>query len=199
MFDWVTGFVESGGYLGIACLMLFENLFPPLPSEVIMPLAGFVASRGDLDFVLVLVAGTLGSVAGALFWYGAGAWIGRARVRHFAEHHGRLLTLSPREVDAAQAWFDRYGPFAVLFGRLVPQVRTVISLPAGVAAMPMPHFLLYSAIGSVAWNSLLTGAGYVLADQYNVVEAWLNPVSTGVMVVIVVWYVMRVLRFRPHA
>ena len=120
MFDWITGLVERTGYLGIALLMLAENVFPPIPSELIMPMAGFTAARGALNMVGVVVAGTVGSLAGVLLWYYIGRWIGLERLKRWAAKHGRWLTISPEEVDEAAAWFDRHCGKAVLIGRLIP-------------------------------------------------------------------------------
>lgn len=199
MYAFVTGVMDQAGYLGIAFLMLLENVFPPIPSELIMPLAGFRAARGDLHPLGVLLAGSAGSLAGAWFWYEVGRWIGDERLKRWAARHGRWLTLAPAEVDQATAWFRRHCHVAVLFGRLVPTVRTLISVPAGVARMGMQKFLLYSAIGTVAWTGFLLAGGYLLADRYGEVERWLNPVSNAVLVVLVAWYLYRVVTFRRHA
>jgi membrane protein DedA with SNARE-associated domain len=192
MFDWVTGFVERAGYWGIALLMLAENVFPPIPSELIMPLAGFSAAKGSLSFIGVVLAGVAGSILGTVLWYAVGRWLGCERLKRFAARHGRWLTLSPDEVNQAQAWFARHGGKAVLIGRLVPGVRTLISVPAGVADMPLAPFLIYSAVGTAAWSSLLAAGGYFLESQYGTVAAFLNPVSNVVFGLIVVWYLYRV-------
>jgi membrane protein YqaA with SNARE-associated domain len=131
MFDWITGLVERTGYVGIALLMLAENVFPPIPSELIMPLAGFAAAQGELGMAGVVAAGTAGALAGALLWYGLGRWVGLERLKRWAAEHGRWLTVSPDDLDRAAAWFGRHGGAAVLVGRLVPAVRTLISVPAG--------------------------------------------------------------------
>lgn len=196
MFDWVTGLVEQTGYLGIAFLMLAENVFPPIPSELIMPLAGFTAARGELNVVGVLLAGAVGSLAGALVWYYVGLWLGEERLKRWAARHGRWLTVTPGEVDQATAWFRRHGYLAVLFGRLVPAVRTLISVPAGIARMGLPIFLLYSGIGTVVWTTFLLAGGYLLEGRYQQVQEWLNPVSNAVIIVLVAWYLYRVVTFR---
>jgi membrane protein DedA with SNARE-associated domain len=198
MFDWVTGLVEQTGYLGIAFLMLAENVFPPIPSELIMPLAGFTAARGELNVVGVLLAGAVGSLAGALVWYYVGLWLGEERLKRWAARHGRWLTVTPGEVDQATAWFRRHGYLAVLFGRLVPAVRTLISVPAGIARMGLPIFLLYSGIGTVVWTTFLLAGGYLLEGRYHQVQEWLNPVSNAVIIVLVAWYLYRVVTFRPQ-
>jgi membrane protein DedA with SNARE-associated domain len=197
MFDWITGFVVRSGYVGVFLLMLAENIVPPIPSELIMPLAGFTAARGQLSLVLVILAGTAGSLLGAVLWYFVGKRMGLERLKHLAARHGRWVTLSPADVDRADDWFRRHGAKAVFFGRLIPTVRTLISVPAGIADMPLPGFLAWSALGTVLWTTLLAGAGYLLQSQYERVADYLNPVSTVVVVLIIAWYFYRVATFRP--
>ncbi len=195
MFDWITGIVDRTGYLGVALLMFAENLFPPIHSELIMPLAGYTAARGELSLVLVVAAGVAGTQAGALFWYWIGRREGADRLKRWAGRHGRWLTLSPGDVDEADAWFDRHGAKAVLLGRLIPAVRTLISVPAGLAAMPLPSFLLWSGLGTALWTGLLAAAGYLLEDQHQKVAAWLNPASNVVLGLILAGYLYRVATF----
>jgi membrane protein DedA with SNARE-associated domain len=197
MFDWISSIMERTGYLGVALLMLLENIFPPIPSELIMPLAGFMAARGDFNVVLVVLAGSLGSVAGATFWYYVGRWLGCDRLKRLAARHGRWLTVSPQEIDGVAGWFRRHGGKSVLMGRLVPTVRTLISVPAGIAEMPLGKFLAYSTVGTAMWSGILAAAGYMLQDQYRNVAAWVNPVTNIVIGFIVVWYAYRVITFRP--
>ena len=193
MFDWITDAVVAGGYAGIVLMMLAENVFPPIPSELIMPLAGFVAAQGQLNPVLVVLAGTLGSVLGALPWYYAGLWLGEQRVCAFAARHGRWLTLGEKEIGQAMRWFERHGRLAVLIGRLVPTVRTLISLPAGMARMPLLPFLLYSSIGTLAWTAALTAAGFLLEAEYRRVAGYVDQVSKVIIGLIVLLYLWRVL------
>ncbi|MDX2354144.1 DedA family protein [Stutzerimonas xanthomarina] len=196
MFDKIVEIVSAFGYIGVFLLMLLENIFPPIPSELIMPLAGFVAARGDLNFIAVILVGTAGSVVGALPWYYAGAKLGQARMKRFAERWGHWLTLSPEDVDKASEWFDRHGKGAVFFGRLIPAVRTLISVPAGIAGMSMTKFLIYSTLGSLIWTALLALAGYLLESQYEKVSEYMNPISTGVVVLMVLYYLYRLIRQR---
>ncbi|VXD03253.1 DedA family protein [Pseudomonas sp. 9Ag] len=196
MFDKIVEIVSAFGYIGVFLLMLLENIFPPIPSELIMPLAGFVAARGDLNFIAVILVGTAGSVVGALPWYYAGAKLGQARMKRFAERWGHWLTLSPEDVDKASEWFDRHGKGAVFFGRLIPAVRTLISVPAGIAGMSMTKFLIYSTLGSLSWTALLALAGYLLESQYEKVSEYMNPISTGVVVLMVLYYLYRLIRQR---
>ena len=199
MDDWVTGILTQLGYVGLAFLMFLENVFPPIPSELIMPLAGFTAARGELNLVGVVVAGVAGSMAGALFWYYVGRWVGCERLERNAARHGRWLTIAPEEVDDAMRWFRRHGGKAVLIGRVIPAVRTLISVPAGIFDMRLPVFLAYTGVGTAAWTALLAGAGYLLEGQYRQVSAYLNPVSNAVIAVIVLWYLYRVVTFRRRA
>ena len=195
MFDWLMG-LQKMGVLGIALMMFAENVFPPIPSELIMPLAGFSAARGEGNLLIVIIAGSIGSLLGALLWYYIGQKIGAKTLKRWATKHGRWLTLSPREVEQSCAWFNRHGGKAVFIGRLIPAVRTLISVPAGIAGMPLGSFLLYSAAGTILWTALLATAGYFLESQYDKVAQWLNPVSNVVIAIIVLGYLYRVLRFR---
>ena len=192
MFDWITSMMEGGGAVVVALLMFAENLFPPIPSELIMPLAGFTAARGETSLILAIAAGSVGSLAGAALYYWIGAKLGMDRLEHLAARHGRWLTLTPEEPRRAADWFERHGPAAVFFGRLVPGVRTLISVPAGVSGMPLAPFLAYSAAGTVLWTALLAGAGYLLESQYALVAEWMNPVSNVVIGVLVAIYLWRV-------
>jgi membrane protein DedA with SNARE-associated domain len=196
MFDWITNAVQQSGYVGILLLMFGENVFPPIPSELIMPLAGFTAARGELNAALVLVAGTAGSLLGALLWYYIGKWVGCDRLKRWAARHGRWLTIAPGDVDTAYAWFHRHGGKAVFVGRLIPAVRTVISVPAGITEMPLPRFLAYTTAGTALWTGFLAGAGYLLQDQYTQVADYVNPVSNAVVGLIVLYYIYRVVTFR---
>lgn len=196
MFDWITSVIDSVGALGIALLMFLENVFPPIPSELIMPMAGFNAAQGKSALWIVLLAGTLGSLAGALMWYWIGRKLGERRLKALARRHGRWLTITPDDIDQSNDWFDRHGGMAVFLGRLIPTVRTFISVPAGVARMPLAKFLAYTTVGTVVWTAFLALAGWVLQSQYEKVAAWLNPISTGVVVILVAWYLYRVVTYR---
>lgn len=198
MFDWIAAFLNEGGVLAIAALMFLENAFPPIPSELIMPMAGFNAARGGTSLWHAIVAGAAGSLAGAWLWYVAGRAYGRARLHRLVARHGRWLAMSQSELDRAQGWFDRHGRSVVFFGRLVPTVRTLISIPAGIAKMLLPRFLLFSAMGSFIWCAILAVAGYLLEDSYEHISSWLNPVSTLVVVGLVAIYLWRVIRWKPQ-
>ncbi|MEP1074171.1 DedA family protein [Leptolyngbya sp. PL-A3] len=173
--------MESLGYLGIGMLMFLENLFPPIPSELIMPLAGFTISQGKMGFLPAIAAGTIGTVLGAFPWYFVGYFFGEARLKAWADRYGKWITVSSKDIDKAVNWFNRHGGKAVFLGRLVPGVRTLISLPAGLAGMNFPLFLLYSTIGTVIWTTLLTWLGYALGENYDEVDHYLGPVSKIVL------------------
>ncbi|QNA88416.1 DedA family protein [Massilia sp. Dwa41.01b] len=197
MFEMITQFLEKSGYLGVFALMALENIFPPIPSEMIMPFAGFVVARGDLNLVGVLLAGTSGSVLGALPWYYAAKIYGCERLKKLADRRARWLTVTSSDIDKALQAFHKHGRKAVLFGRLVPAVRTLISVPAGLGNMSLAQFLLYSSIGSLAWTGLLTAAGFLLEDKYSEVSRYVDPVSKTVLGAILAWYLYRVVTYRP--
>lgn len=190
--------IEKLGAFGIGLLMFLENNFPPIPSELIMPLAGYLATRGDMTIVVVIAAGSVGSMLGILPWYFLGRRLGHDGVRKFASRHGRWLTMTASDVDAAADRFKRHGTVSVLVGRLIPTVRTLISVPAGVADMPIGTFLTLSFVGTLIWTSALAVAGYLLGQAYSVVAHYVDPVSTGVLVLLMLIYAYRVITCIPE-
>ncbi|VEP13898.1 Alkaline phosphatase-like protein [Hyella patelloides LEGE 07179] len=182
MLESIIDTIDSLGYVGIALLMALENLIPPIPSELIMPLAGFTVTQGKMNFILVAIAGTIGSVLGATPWYFLGKYWGLNRTKQIADRYGKWLTLSGEDVVKAKVWFDRRGYTATAIGRLIPGIRTYISLPAGISKMPLVFFLIYSAIGTIFWVSFLTGAGYIFGANYEQVGMYLKPISTIVLI-----------------
>jgi membrane protein DedA with SNARE-associated domain len=196
MAEWTLNLMNSLGYLGIVLLMILENLFPPLPSELILPAAGFAAARGELNLIGVVLAGALGSVLGTLPLYFIGRAVGEERLVKWADRYGRWLTLRGKDIRQADDWFDRHGPKAVLFGRMVPGIRSLLSLPAGMSEMPLPTFLVYSAIGSALWATLLATAGYLLGDNYERVESYVGPVGTALLALLALYAVVWILRRR---
>lgn len=197
MSDFIIGFITEWGYFGIFLLMVAENIFPPIPSELIMPFAGYVAANGELSTLGVLVAGTLGSLIGTSAWYLVARLMGLERFTWLCNKLGRVATLSEDDIDMADRWFKKYGPLAVFVGRLIPAIRTLISVPAGLAAMPFGRFLVISALGTALWTAILTVAGLLLHESYHIVEAWVDPVSTGVVVLAVVIYLYRFVTWKP--
>jgi len=196
MFDLVTGIIAGGGLLGVFALMVLENLFPPIPSEIVMTLAGYLAADGRLSLPGVILAGTVGSVLGGTFWYVLGRAVGPVRFLALVDRYGRWLTVTRAEALAAIHWFERHGGKAVFLGRMVPTVRTLISVPAGLAGMPFGRFLALTTAGSLIWVTGLALAGFWLESQYHRVQVWLDPVTTILIVGIVTVYLWRLWRQR---
>ncbi|MCC8243966.1 DedA family protein [Saccharothrix luteola] len=188
--SWVTDLMEALGAPGAGIAIALENLFPPLPSELFLPLAGFTASQGKMNLFAAILWTTTGSVAGALALYYLGALLGRDRIRAIAQ---RLPLVKVSDVDRTEEWFARHGKATVFFGRMVPIFRSLISIPAGVERMPLPGFLLLTAAGSLIWNSALILAGYVLGSNYHLVDQYMGIVSKvviGLVVLAVGWFVV---------
>jgi membrane protein DedA with SNARE-associated domain len=191
---WATGLMETLGAPGAGLAIALENLFPPLPSELILPLAGFTASRGEISLAAAMVWTTIGSLTGALALYGLGALLGRDRMRAIA---ARVPLVEVSDVDRTEAWFARHGTKAVFFGRMVPVFRSFISIPAGVERMPLPSFMLFTTLGSAIWNCVFIVLGYLLGENWHVVETyagWIQWVVIGAVVVAVAWFVTGRLR-----
>ena len=165
--EWATAIVDALGYVGVGALVALENLFPPIPSEVVLPLAGFVTARGSASFAGMVLAATLGSLAGALILYGLAAAVGPARFRRFIARYGPWLRLEIVDVERAEQWFDRRASAAVLIGRCVPLIRSLISIPAGFRRMPLPRFIAFTTVGSTVWNIALIGAGNLLGENWE--------------------------------
>lgn len=195
MLEWIQNTMSTLGYPGVALLMFVENLFPPIPSELIMPLAGFTAGRGELSFIWVVVAGSLGSLLGQLPLYYLGRLVGEEKLVRWADRYGKWLTLSGDDIRKADDWFDKHGTKAVFIARLIPGLRSLISIPAGISEMPMPKFLLYSAVGTTLWVVILTALGGLLGQNYDLVDTYLGPVALivlgGLAVFAVFWIVRR--------
>ncbi|MEB3194730.1 MAG: DedA family protein [Cyanobacteriota bacterium] len=173
------------GYGAIFAAMFLENLFPPIPSELIMPLGGFYVQQGKLALLPVVLAGLLGTVLGALPWYGIGRLVNEERIEDWLSRHGRWIGISPQELRRSRTWFNRHGTALVFWGRLVPGIRTLISVPAGIEMMPMAPFLIWTTAGSLIWTLLLTVAGLLLGESYTRVELWIEPVAKLVKVLLV--------------
>ncbi len=178
--------VDRIGEVGVGVLVALENLFPPIPSEVILPFAGFRAERGELDVVLAWGAATVGALVGALVLYALGAWVGSERLHELAGKRW-FVVLSQRDYERGERFFEQHGGKIVLLGRCVPLVRSVVSIPAGVARMSLIRFCAYTLAGSAVWNALFIGAGYQLGQNYHRVEAWVSPLTYAVVVALAVW------------
>ncbi|MDQ3305656.1 MAG: DedA family protein [Actinomycetota bacterium] len=182
----LLGIVDRIGEVGVGVLVALENLFPPIPSEVILPFAGFRAERGELDLVLAWVAATVGALVGALVLYAVGAGVGSERLHELAGKRWFVI-LSQKDYERGERVFERHGAKFVLLGRCVPLVRSVVSIPAGVARMPLVRFCAYTLAGSAVWNALFIGAGYQLGQNYEQVEGWVSPIAYAVLAAFVVW------------
>lgn len=197
MFDWITSWIESLGYFGIFALMVLEHLFPPIPSEVVMPLAGFVSGRSvDMSLGVVILVGSLGSLVGASAWYVLGRFVSQKQLMTLVERHGRWLTLKPRDLEKAMAFFQQSGGgWVVGVGRVIPGVRTYVSVPAGLSHMPLLPYVVYSALGTILWTGALAVAGFVLGDQFEQVQGVIAPVSKVVVISLIagaiVWLIRR--------
>jgi membrane protein DedA with SNARE-associated domain len=196
---WVQDIIERLGAIGVALLVILENVFPPIPSEIVLPFAGFVAQRGDGSVVVMIVAATVGAVVGALILYYVAAFIGPARLSAFITRFGKWFGVKPADLARAEQWFDRHAIAAVLLGRCVPLIRSVVSVPAGFRRMPLVSFVVYTALGSAVWNTALIGAGAALGNQWENVEPYVAILQWAVIVVIVlllVSFIVRKLRNR---
>jgi membrane protein DedA with SNARE-associated domain len=179
---WIEYLIEAFGALGVALLMTLENLFPPIPSEFILPFAGFLVGRGELGFLPALVASTAGSLSGALILYALGRWGGRNLILRY----GRFLRVKEVDLNRAEGWFDKYDQWVVLFGRMVPGVRSVVSIPAGMLRTPFLQFVLLTTAGSAAWNALLLGAGWYLGENWQQIQGIVGSVSNFVLILVAV-------------
>lgn len=191
---WAADLMTVLGGPGVGAIVALENLFPPIPSEVVLPLAGFLAGQGQLNVVGVIVWATVGSVVGALLLYALGALVGPQRLRRAAD---RLPLVSIGDVDRAEEWFGRWGGRAVFFGRFVPVVRSLISIPAGVERMPLLRFTVYTAVGSALWNSLFVILGYALGARWEQVgrySSYINNTAIAVLALTIIVVVARRLR-----
>ena len=196
---WVQDVIEHLGAVGVALLVVLENVFPPIPSEIVLPFAGFVAQRGDGSVIVMIIAATIGAVVGALILFGVAAIIGPERLSAFIARFGRWFGVKPSDLQRAEQWFDRHAVAAVLLGRCVPLIRSVVSVPAGFRRMNIVLFVLYTALGSAIWNTALIGAGAILGDQWERVEpyvATLQYVVIAAIVVLVVRFAATKLRRR---
>ncbi len=185
---WVSDVIQSFGYAGVALLMLAENLFPPIPSEVILPLTGFLVDRGELGFVPTLLVATAGSLTGALALYALGRWGGRGLILRY----GRVLRVKESDLDRAEDWFDRYVGAVVLFGRMVPGLRSLVSTPAGLSEMPLSRFVLLTALGSGVWNTLLIGSGWLLGENWSQIAGVVGSVSDAALALLAIAAVVAV-------
>jgi membrane protein DedA with SNARE-associated domain len=190
---WVFSIIDGLGAAGVGLLILLENIIPPIPSEVILPLAGFRARTGGVNAVAVWPAATAGSVLGALLLYGLGAWLGYDRLHRLAGHRW-FVFVSQKDLDRGERVFDRHGGKVVLLGRCVPFLRSVVSIPAGISGMPLSRFVLLTTIGSGIWNAAFIALGWALGENWAQVEGVLGPVSYVVLALLGVGLVVLIVR-----
>jgi membrane protein DedA with SNARE-associated domain len=195
MDEWLLSVIKTAGYLGIALLMILENAIPAIPSELILPFAGYLVAREELNLAGVIASGSAGSTFGASIWYLLGRRWQSAGMHRFVARHGRWLLLDGEDVQRAEAWFNRNQKSATFFGRLVPGIRSLISVPAGTTRMPAPMFLLYTIAGTTIWTTALTVAGYLLAGAYERTREVVGPIGSmlcgGMVLLLIVRYVRR--------
>lgn len=198
MFSFIAGVIGRTGLWGVFLLMLAENVLPAIPSELILPMAGFEASRGAFGPVPAALLGALGSSLGGISWYAGGRWLGYERTLRLVRRGGRWAAVTPEELERANRWFRRWSSAAVLIGRMLPGLRGIICIPAGINRMPFWKFLFWSSLGAAGWSALLVWAGYVLGRRFAEVGAWLNPVTDAVVGLLAAFYLWRVIRPRRH-
>jgi membrane protein DedA with SNARE-associated domain len=196
MSDWIIGLIEQSGYLGIAFLMFLETLFPPIPSELIMPLAGVAAAQSELSLALAIASGTAGAMLGNIIWYLAARALGHDRLRPIVMRHGKWLTVNWSDVERAHRWFDAHGVAFVFVARVLPTVRTLVSVPAGLLDMRFRNFVVASTAGTAIWTTILATAGYRLRENFTDIERVIEPVSNAVLVTLVAAYLWRLLRHK---
>lgn len=183
---WVQDVIEQLGYVGVALLVVAENVFPPIPSEIVLPFAGFVAQRGSESVIIMILAATVGSVVGALIMYWIAAFIGDERLHAFTRKFGKWVQIREVDLSRAEEWFDRHATSAVLLGRCVPLIRSVVSIPAGFRRMKLVPYIAYTFAGSLVWNILLIGAGALLGDNWERVGDVMSPIQKLVELTVVV-------------
>jgi len=196
MIDWATDLIDAIGVLGVAALVALENIFPPIPSELVLLLTGFNVSEGRFGYVEGVLAATVGSVVGAWVLYGIGRLLDDDRLERFLATIGRIVGLKRDDVHKGFVWFERHGTAVVLFGRLVPVVRSVVSIPAGAEKMPLGRFSLLTAAGSLVWNSIWVAIGWGLGDQWEKAGRWGDLIQYGVVALVVVGLVVVIVRAR---
>ncbi len=198
MAEWIREMIEGGSYAAVALLMLLETIFPPVPSEVIMSVTGIEASRGTLSLWGAITAGTFGAMVGNTLWYLLARHLGFERFHPLVDRHGRWLTLSWKEVRRADYLFDTYGHWFVFIGRMLPTLRSLVSLPAGLFGMKLRPFLIWSTLGTLGWSAALAYAGYGLGSNFRDIDHYLDVGSTAFIVLLVIWYVYRAFTWKPQ-
>jgi membrane protein DedA with SNARE-associated domain len=198
MTDFIVNLIVWGGYFGIFLLMAIENIIPPIPSEVILGLGAIAVARGQMELVPLILAGTIGTVAGNFFWYELGRRVGYLRFRPLVTRYGRWAAVEWQDVERLHGIFQRHGQWIIFVFRFMPAFRTIVSLPAGMAHMHRWKFAVWTAGGSAIWNCVLAGAGYYLGTSFRALDHYVGPASVAVMALIVLLYAWRVLTWKPR-
>lgn len=180
---WVEGIISTMGYPGLYLVMFLENVFPPIPSEVVLPLAGNLTWTEDFSIPWITIVGMLGSLTGAFLFYGLGKWLGESRIRKFIEKYGRYALLSVDDFDKSLSWFEKYDEWVIFFSRMVPIVRSLISIPAGIASMNLATFSFYTVLGTALWSFVLSYGGRLLGEQWPLIADYINTYQNIVLAV----------------
>ena len=184
-------------YLVICFSMFLENIIPPIPSEIIMPLGGFFVYQGNLNFYILVIFGVIGTVLGALPWYYLGRLLNERKLANFVESKGKFLGITSRDLNKSKLWFDKYGVSLVFWGRLIPGIRTLISVPAGIELMPLKKFLIWTTLGSLIWVVILSLSGYVFGENYRIIETYLDNFKffiKPILVIILIFFILKSLK-----
>ena len=195
--DLITKTVETNpyiAYLVISFAMFLENLIPPIPSEIIMPLGGFFVYTGDLNFYILIVSGLIGTVVGALPWYFLGKLLNEKKLSNFIDRKGKFVGISLKDLDKSRLWFEKYGVLLVFWGRLIPGIRTLISVPAGIELMPINKFLIWTSLGSLIWVIFLTSAGYLFGENYEIIGLYIDNfkvILKPIFVILILFFLIR--------
>ncbi|WP_426429179.1 DedA family protein [Staphylococcus equorum] len=193
MEQWITQFMEQYGYWGIGLLIFLENIFPPIPSEIILTFGGFMTTQSGLGYTGVLVTSTIGSVVGAIVLYGIGAWIGERNLYRIIDKYGKILRLKTKDLDKTIQWFEQYGYWTVFFCRFVPLLRSLISIPAGLTRMNIPLFILFTTVGTIIWNAVLIYLGQAVGGNWQTIVYYMDIYSRiiyiilAILIIFVIW------------
>ena len=197
--DYISLAVEKNSliaYLTICLAMFLENIIPPIPSEIIMPLGGFFVYQQKLNFYILVFWGLSGTILGSLPWYYLGKLVNQKRLSNFLDKKGKFLGISSNDLIKSKRWFERYGTSLVFWGRLVPGIRTLVSVPAGIELMPLRQFLIWTTLGSLIWVTLLTYAGYLFGENYLIIESSLDQIKyvvKPILILIFLYFFIRLL------
>lgn len=186
METWITSIMADFGYIGIFLLIMIENLFPPIPSEIILTFGGFMTTVSSLNVVMVIIVATLGSFVGAILLYKVASYFGKERLTHIVLKYGRVLRLKESDIERAESFFLKYGSWAVFLCRMIPLIRSLISIPAGMTKMKMSRFLILTTAGSLLWNTVLIGLGALLGESWGEIVVFMDSFSTVIYSIIAV-------------